>query len=154
VIPKRGKPKSRNQADRKWDSEPISLVRGCPLSAHQTQTKSACESLAIEADPGKRAVRNLRGEMETGQKCTRAFSLPDRSPINRAPNSFPGSPVSFSPGNEVPHIFTQKSRQQPIKILVSSGKALLQQNRPVCEISRTCKKESGHWDNADSISAR
>jgi hypothetical protein len=62
VIPKRGKPKSRNQADRKWDSEPISLVRGRPLSAHQTQTKrkGACESLAIEPDPGKRAVRKLQ----------------------------------------------------------------------------------------------
>jgi hypothetical protein len=74
-----------------------------------------------------------------------------RSPINRAPNSFPGSPVSLSPGNEVPHIFTQKSRQQPRKILVSSGRALLQQNRPVCEISRTCKKGAGHCGNADSI---
>jgi hypothetical protein len=50
-----------------------------------------------------------------------------RSPINMAPNPFLKSPLSLLPGREVSLIFTQKSRQQPRKILVSSGKGLLQQ---------------------------
>ena len=32
-------------------------------------------------------------------------------------------------GNEVPHIFTRKSRVQPKEILITSAKRLLQQNR-------------------------
>src|SRR6516225_8606163 len=51
------------------------------------------------------------------------------SPINRAPSSLPKSPVSLPPENEVPQISIQKSHQQPRKILVCSGKGLLQQNR-------------------------
>ena len=51
------------------------------------------------------------------------------SPINRSPSSLPKSPVSLPPENEVPQISFQKSHQQPRKILVCSGKGLLQQNR-------------------------
>jgi hypothetical protein len=39
------------------------------------------------------------------------------------------SPASLSSGNEVPHIFTRKSRVQPKEILITSAKRLLQQNR-------------------------
>jgi hypothetical protein len=37
--------------------------------------------------------------------------------------------------------------EEPLKIF-------FRQHRPVCEISRTCKNESGHWGNADSIRLR
>src|SRR5215472_15364582 len=50
------------------------------------------------------------------------------SPINRSPSSLPKSPVSLPPENEAPQISFQKSHQQPRKILVCSGKGLLQQN--------------------------
>jgi hypothetical protein len=43
--------------------------------------------------------------------------------------TLPRSPVSLSSGDEVPHIFTRKSRLQPGKILITSAKRLLQQNR-------------------------
>src|SRR5262249_54769788 len=36
-------------------------------------------------------------------------------PINASPSSLPKSPVCLSPENEVPHISTQKSHQQPRK---------------------------------------
>jgi hypothetical protein len=59
-----------------------------------------------------------------------------RSSINSAPNSFPKSPASLSPRNEVPHIFTQKWRQGPRKILVRSRKGLLQHNRPAATLNQ------------------
>src|SRR6202048_3971488 len=51
------------------------------------------------------------------------------SPFNMAPRPSAKSPVSFSLGDEVPHIFIRESHQQPRKILISGGKRLLQQNR-------------------------
>jgi hypothetical protein len=38
--------------------------------------------------------------------------------------------VSLPSGDEVPHIFTRKSRLQPREFLISSAKRLLQQYRP------------------------
>ena|SRR5215467_5459207 len=58
------------------------------------------------------------------------------SPINRSPSSLPKSPVGLPPENEVPQISIQKSHQQPRKILVCSGKGLLQQNLPAHRTSR------------------
>jgi hypothetical protein len=52
-----------------------------------------------------------------------------RPPIDVAPITLPRSPASLSSGNEVPHIFTRKSRVQPKEILITSAKRLLQQNR-------------------------
>jgi hypothetical protein len=39
--------------------------------------------------------------------------------------------VSLSSGDEVPHIFTRKSRLQPGEFLISSAKRLLQQYLPI-----------------------
>src|SRR6202030_1378328 len=46
------------------------------------------------------------------------------SPINMAPRPSAKSPVSFSLGDEVPHIFIRESHQRPRKILISGGKRL------------------------------
>src|SRR5467141_1148977 len=51
------------------------------------------------------------------------------SPINMAPRPLSKPPVSFSLGDEVPHIFIRKSHQRPRKILISGGKRLFQQHR-------------------------
>src|ERR1700724_2557937 len=40
-------------------------------------------------------------------------------------------PMNLSLGDEVPHIFIRESHQRPRKILISGGKRLLQQNRPL-----------------------
>src|SRR5262249_25570144 len=56
------------------------------------------------------------------------------SPINMAPRPFSRPPVSFSPGDEVPHIFILESHQRPREILISSGKRLFQQHRPISDI--------------------
>src|SRR6516162_11656794 len=60
------------------------------------------------------------------------------SPFNMAPRPLAKSPVSFSRGDEVPHIFIRESHQRARKILISSGKRLLQQNLPQagCEQSQ------------------
>jgi hypothetical protein len=42
--------------------------------------------------------------------------------------------VSLSSGDEVPHIFTRKSRLQPGEFLISSAKRLLQQYRHLADI--------------------
>src|SRR5260370_36068586 len=53
-----------------------------------------------------------------------------RPPIDVASITLPRSPASLSAGNEVPHIFTRKSRVQPKEILITSAKRLFQQHRP------------------------
>jgi hypothetical protein len=63
------------------------------------------------------------------------------SPINMAPRPLAKPPVSLSRGDEVPHVFIGESHQRARKILISSGKRLLQQNRhsaaePACPHSR------------------
>src|SRR6266702_2562461 len=44
------------------------------------------------------------------------------SPINMAPRPLSKPPVSFSLGDEVPHIFIRESHQRPRKILIGGGK--------------------------------
>jgi hypothetical protein len=53
--------------------------------------------------------------------------------------------VSLSSGDEVPHIFTRKSRLQPGEFLISSAKRLLQQYLPEADTTanptyRTCAR--------------
>src|SRR6476646_1858115 len=66
--------------------------------------------------------------------ATRQFSCCKKSdlrpPIDVAPITLPRSPASLSSGDEVPHIFTRKSRVQTKEFLISSAKRLLQQNLP------------------------
>ena len=42
--------------------------------------------------------------------------------------------MSLSPGDEVPHIFTRKSRVQPGEFLITSAKRLLQQYRHEADV--------------------
>jgi hypothetical protein len=64
-----------------------------------------------------------------------------RSPIWVASITLPKSPVSSSSGDEVPHIFTRKSRLQPGEFLITSAKGLLQQYLPFatqCTAASNC----------------
>jgi hypothetical protein len=54
-----------------------------------------------------------------------------RPPVDVASITLPRSPASLSSGDEVPHIFTRKSRVQPKEILIASAKRLLQQYLPI-----------------------
>src|ERR1700724_3573585 len=59
-----------------------------------------------------------------------AVKKSDRRPrIDVASITLPRSPASLSSGDEVPHIFTRKSRLWPKEFLIASAKRLLQQNR-------------------------
>src|SRR5438876_8959915 len=57
-----------------------------------------------------------------------------RPPICVVSITLPRSPVSLSSGDEVPHIFTRKSRLQPGEFLITSAKRLLQQYLPWADI--------------------
>jgi hypothetical protein len=57
-----------------------------------------------------------------------------RPPICVVSITLPRSPVSLSSGDEVPHIFTRKSRLQPGEFLITSAKRLLQQYLPQTDI--------------------
>jgi hypothetical protein len=81
--------------------------------------------------------------------------------------------MSLSSGDEVPHIFTRKSRLQPGEFLISSAKGLLQHNRHFatlrCEaairslsgVKRTCappishpEPEWGHLCTGDRVARK
>src|SRR5580700_2044227 len=79
-----------------------------------------------------------------GRYCCKSPKLPGanflavknsdrRPPVDVASITLPRSPASLSSGDEVPHIFTRKSRVQPKKILITSAKRLLQQNLPILD---------------------
>ena len=78
-------------------------------------------------------------ESANGRYCCKSPKLPgDNFPATRRTDRrpeicvlsivLPKSPVNSSSGDEVPHIFTRKSRLQPGEFLISSAKRLLQQN--------------------------
>src|ERR1700738_3638644 len=58
-----------------------------------------------------------------------------------APRPLAKPPVSLSRGDEVPHIFIRKSHQRARKILIRSGKRLLQQNLPIAD---SCTAQKSH----------
>src|SRR6516165_3304583 len=60
-----------------------------------------------------------------------AVEKSDRRPLIRVPSiALPRSSASLSSDDEVPRIFTRKSRLKPGKFLITSAKRLLQQNLP------------------------
>ena len=78
--------------------------------------------------------------------CCKSLKLPggnfpavkksDRRPLIRVPSiALPRSSASLSSDDEVPHIFTRKSRLKPGEFLITSGKRLLQQNRHFSDIA-------------------
>jgi hypothetical protein len=79
-------------------------------------------------------------ESGCGRYCCKSPKLPGtnfsgvkksdlRPPMDVASITLRRSPVSLSSGDEVPHIFTRKSRLRPKEFLITSAKRLLQQNR-------------------------
>src|SRR6516165_4658167 len=69
-----------------------------------------------------------------------------RPPISAASNALPRSPVSLSSGDEVPHIFTRKSRLQPGEFLIPSGERLLQHNLPIGDMLAKARiRANAHW---------
>ena len=64
-----------------------------------------------------------------------------RPPIYVVSITLPRSPVSLSSGDEVPHIFTRKSRLKPGEFLITSAKRLLQQYLPIATL-RTAENYS------------
>src|SRR5262245_30430546 len=92
--------------------------------------------------PRKRTKRRHFGMTALCRLCCKSPKLPGdkfpavrrsdrRPPICVVSITLPRSPVSLSSGDEVPHIFTRKSRLQPGGIVITSAKRLLQQYLPI-----------------------
>src|ERR1700738_2274492 len=86
-------------------------------------------------------------ESAIGRYCCKSPKLPaanfsavkksdQRPPVDVASITLPRSPASLSSGDEVPHIFTRKSRVQPKEILITRAKRLLQQSLHDREVPR------------------
>jgi hypothetical protein len=82
-------------------------------------------------------LRGLLTNSVNGRYCCKSPKLPGdnfpavrrfdrRPPIYVVSITLPRSPVSLSSGDEVPQIFTRKSRLQPEEFLITSAKRLLQ----------------------------
>jgi hypothetical protein len=92
-------------------------------------------------------TRPLAAPRHTADECrlcckslkTRGDQSPARRPnkprslIDVASGSLPKSPVSLSPGDEVPHMFTRKPRLQLEKFAINGAKRLLQHNLPTAD---------------------
>ena len=76
-------------------------------------------------DPGITPCCKSRKLLGDNFPAARRFDR--RPPIYVVSITLPRSPVSLSSGDEVPHIFTRKSRLQPGEFLIISAKRLLQQ---------------------------
>src|SRR5215510_8292151 len=85
-----------------------------------------------------------------GRYCCKSPKLPGdkflatrqtnrRPPIYVGSITLPRSPVSLSSGDEVPRIFTRKSRLQPGEFLITSAKRLLQHNLSEATVYRLLK---------------
>jgi hypothetical protein len=60
--------------------------------------------------------------------------------------------MSLSSSDEVPHIFTRKSRLRPGKFLITGAKRVLQQNLPGTDIALA--KPSNRGRRADSLHSK
>ena len=113
-----------------------------------------CQCLLRRCDSTSRYVRSplhcgisAPSMSALGRLCCKSPKLPGdkilairrtnrRPPIYAASVTLPSSPARSSSGNEVPHIFTRKSRLQPGEFLVTSAKRLLQQYRHKADLRR------------------
>src|SRR5215813_8826700 len=77
-----------------------------------------------------------------------------RPPLCVASITLPRSPVSLSSGDEVPHIFTRKSRLQSGEFLISSAKRLLQQYLPGADICSAAKQNHSITSSAAEQAGR
>ncbi len=113
----------------------LSLLRPTKGSASVMGHDIVEESIAIRRVagflPGDYA---LPGEMTAGDKFSARRRNKPRSLIDPASGALPKSPVSLSPGDEIPHIFTRKPRLQLENFAINGAKRLLQQNRHCSDV--------------------
>jgi hypothetical protein len=127
------------------DRAAIVALQGCrsPMSAlgqsRPRRSKPHARACPLRAESGQNSGRLRRSAL--CRLCCKSPKLPgDKFPATRRTNrrpaicvasiALPKSPVSSSSGDEVPHIFTRKSRLQPGEFLITSAKRLLQQYLP------------------------
>jgi hypothetical protein len=127
------------------------IILGC-CDAHSTSEMGQVRRSGQEA-PRVRSISNTRPLVASRHTavecrfCCKSPKLPGanfpaitqsdlKPPIFVASLSLGRSPVSLSLGDEVPHIFTRKSRLRPGKFLITGAKRVLQQNRHEAAVYR------------------
>jgi hypothetical protein len=124
-----------------------------PLMSALGQSRLIVTAPAVAACPLRSSKRTSRACLDMSVKCRYCCKSPKlpgdnfpavrrsdrRPPIYVVSIALPRSPVSLSSGDEVPHIFTRKSRLQPGEFLITSAKRLLQQNLPIADICTAAK---------------
>jgi hypothetical protein len=112
-----------------------------PAGSLQCEPHLKAEHMAAPTNAAnvKKALANLEPSTH-GRLCCKSLKTPGdkfparsrnkpRSLIDVASGSLPKSPVSLSPGDEVPHMFTRKPRLQLEKFVINGAKRLLQHYR-------------------------
>src|SRR5262249_35131753 len=106
--------------------------RGCPLLPRKrTNSTHLCMSALCRLC--------CKSPKLHGDKFPAVRRSDRRPPICVVSITLPRSPVSLSSGDEVPHIFTRKSRLQPGGIVITSAKRLLQQYLPCVDGSELAR---------------
>jgi hypothetical protein len=103
-----------------------------PGSSHVTVL---CEDAPMKAT---RASFVAVRESALGRLCCKSLKTPgDKFPArsrNKPRSLIDVAPVSLSPGDEVPQMFTRKPRLQLEKFAINGAKRLLQHNLPIGDI--------------------
>jgi len=113
------------------------LNRGPPNVARETRAMGLLRLLT--AALGRLCCKSLK---TPGDKFPARSRNKPRSLIDVASGSLPKSPVSLSPGDEVPHMFTRKPRLQLEKFAINGAKRLLQHNLPGGDIDSLARCKS------------
>jgi hypothetical protein len=106
----------------------------CALSICLTLSRTislARPSVPLAAD--HTAATHKSVDLDSNHGLLVAHQATEKISHNFQQAALPRSSASLSSGDEVPHIFTRKSRVQPKEILMTSAKGLLQQNLPLAD---------------------
>jgi hypothetical protein len=127
----------------------------CQISICSKMVRLSSETLRDSRRPGSAAQCRYccKSPKSPGDNFPAIRRSDRRPPICVVSITLPRSPVSLSSGDEVPHIFTRKSRLQPGEFLITSAKRLLQHNLPITDIAPFIRSPRQHGQ-AGSVGLR
>src|SRR5215208_6846620 len=102
-------------------TEELKLSKSCQLSP----SKRKSLALSVTSRLGRLCCKRPK---TSGEHFLARRQSKSRPPIDMASGCLPKSPVSSSPWDEVPHMFTRKPRLRPAKFSNPGAKRLLQHN--------------------------
>jgi hypothetical protein len=103
-----------------------------PIDVRLQGAKRTCPNEGVKSASDRLCCKSPKLPGDDFLAVRRSDRLPPTCVISI---TLPRSPVSLSSGDEVPHIFTRRSRLKPGEFLITSAKRLLQHNRPQAVIA-------------------